>query len=65
MERLGAQVTRNREVATAILALAEELSAITIDAILRKSDLELGLETLAGLFPPPSTTRTKPPRHSR
>lgn len=36
---------------------AEELSAITIGVILGKSDLELGLETLAGLFPPPSPTR--------
>jgi hypothetical protein len=65
MERLDAQVARHREVATAIVVLAEELSAITIDVILGKSDLELGLETLAGLFPPPSTTRAKPPRHSR
>jgi hypothetical protein len=37
-------VARNRNVAAAILALAEELKATTIDAILAKSDLELGLE---------------------
>ena len=37
VERLGRQVTRNHEVAVAILTLAEELSTTTIDAILTKS----------------------------
>ena len=53
-------MARNRDVAAAILALAEELKATTIDAILAKSDLELVLELLAGrstLFP-----RGRPPR---
>jgi hypothetical protein len=48
VERLRQQVARNREVATAILALTEELKSMTIEAILGKSDLELGLELLAG-----------------
>jgi hypothetical protein len=47
VDRLGRQVARNRDVAAAILALAEELKATTIDAILAKSDLELGLELLS------------------
>ncbi len=51
VQRLGGQVARNREVATTILALAEELKATTIEAILGKSDLELGLELLAGRSP--------------
>ena len=51
MERLREQVTRNRELAVAIFALAEELKATTIDAFLAKSDLELGLELLAGRSP--------------
>ena len=46
VERLGTQVARNRDVAAAILALAHDLKATTIDAILAKSDLELGLELL-------------------
>jgi hypothetical protein len=61
VERLGGQVARNREVTTAILELAEDLKAITIDAVLAQSDLELGLEHLAGLFPPPREHRARPP----
>jgi signal transduction histidine kinase len=51
VERLGAQVARNREVASSILDLAEELNATTINALMAKSDLELGLEALLGGFP--------------
>ena len=51
VERLGGQVARNRNVAAAILALAEDLKATTIDAILAKSDLELGIELLTGRSP--------------
>ncbi len=60
---LGRQVARNRDVAVAILALAEELKATTIDAILAKSDLELGLELLTGrstLFPRARSPRPQP-----
>jgi hypothetical protein len=35
------------------LELAEELEHGTIDAIMRTSDLQLGLETLLGLRPRP------------
>jgi hypothetical protein len=49
VQRLGGQVARNREVATAILALADELTTMTIEAILQKGALELGLEFLAGV----------------
>jgi hypothetical protein len=51
VERLGGQVARNRDVAVAILALAEELKATTIDAILATGDLEIGLELLARRSP--------------
>ena len=51
VQRLGGQVTRNRDVATDILALAKELKTTTVEAILGKSDLELGLELLAGRSP--------------
>jgi hypothetical protein len=60
VERLGRQVARNREVAAAILALAEELKATTIDAILAKSDIELGLDLLAGRAP--LSPEGRPPR---
>jgi hypothetical protein len=46
VERLSRQVVRNREVAVAILALAEELKTTIIEAILARSDLELGLEEM-------------------
>jgi hypothetical protein len=57
---LAAQVARNVEVAASILALAEELKAIAIDAIFAKSDLELGLELLTGR--PPLSPRHRPRR---
>jgi len=63
VDRLGRHVARNRDVAAAILALAEELKATTIDAILAKSDLELGLELLTGrstLFPRARSPRPQP-----
>jgi hypothetical protein len=49
--RLGVQVTRNREVTTSILALAEELRGLTVRAILGKWGLELGGEFLLGGLP--------------
>ncbi|MGH7748633.1 MAG: hypothetical protein ACREQ5_28320 [Candidatus Dormibacteria bacterium] len=66
VERLAAQVARNREVADSTLVLAEELKGSTINAILGMSDLELGLEFLGGGFPsrPPSTGTRKPPRRA-
>ena len=46
--RLSEQIPRIRERITAILALAEELKGGTIETVLGKSDLELGLEFLLG-----------------
>jgi hypothetical protein len=44
--RLGEQLDRLRVVNAAILTLAEELQAGTIERVLAKSDLEIGLEWL-------------------
>jgi hypothetical protein len=44
VERLRGQLAHNYDVDAAILSLADNLKATTIDAILAKSDLELGLE---------------------
>ena len=38
---------------TTILALAAEIRQGTIDRVMDKSDLELGLEVLLGIRPPP------------
>jgi hypothetical protein len=54
IDRLSRQLARNRAAAAAIITLAENLKATTIDAILAKSDLELGLDALTArslLFP--------------
>lgn len=46
LDRLEGQLERLRAVLTDILALAEELKQGTIERVLAKSDLELGLEAL-------------------
>ena len=46
LDRLEEQLGRLRAVLGAILELAEELQQGTIERVLAKSDLELGLETL-------------------
>ena len=46
VERLQGQMKRLREVITAILALADELKERTIEKVMAKSDVELGLEFL-------------------
>ena len=51
VERLSGQLARNRDVDAAILTLAENLEATTIDAILAKSDLELGFEVFTDRSP--------------
>ena len=51
VERLRAQLARNRDADAAVLSLAEQLKATTIDAILAKSDLDLGLEVLTDRSP--------------
>ena len=48
VERLQGCVTKLQELAGSILSLAEELKQGTIESVLRKSDLELGLEFLLG-----------------
>jgi|SRR5580704_6633423 hypothetical protein len=48
VERLQGCITKLQEVAESILSLAEELQQGTIESVLRKSDLELGLEFLQG-----------------
>jgi hypothetical protein len=44
--RLQAQITKLGEVTAAIISLAEELKPRTIDRLLEKSDIEVGLEFL-------------------
>ena len=46
LDRLEGQLERLRKALTAILELAEEIKQGTIDRVLAKSDLELGLEAL-------------------
>jgi hypothetical protein len=46
VERLVDQMKRLREVVTAILALADERKERTIEKVLAKSDVEIGLEAL-------------------
>ena len=46
VNRLAAQLPRIRELSEAILALLDEIKRGTINRILEKSDLELGLEFL-------------------
>ncbi len=48
--RLVEQMRRLREVDNQILALAKELSKGTIEKVMAKSDAELGLEFLMGMF---------------
>ena len=46
LDRLEGQIERLRKVLSDILALAEELQQGTIERVLAKSDLELGIEAL-------------------
>lgn len=58
VERCQGQLKRLQEVNSAILALADELKEGTIEKILAKSDLELGLEMLQ---PKPARTQPRQP----
>ncbi len=51
--RLVEQMRRLREVDNQILALAKELSRGTIEKVMAKSDAEVGLEFLMGMFEKP------------
>ena len=57
VERLRGQLALNCDVDAAILSLAEPLKATTIDAILAKSDLELGFEVFTDRSPFSHRTR--------
>ncbi len=60
-------MARNRDVDAAVLSLAEQFKATTIEATLAKSDVELGLEVLTDhspLLPPGSATATATIRSS-
>ena len=48
IDRLTLELIKFREAVETILALAEELSTRTIEAVLAKSDFDLGLEALFG-----------------
>lgn len=52
VDRLKGQMRRLHELIAAILSLAEELKAGTIEAQLAKSDLQLGIEALRKRQPP-------------
>src|SRR6266446_6537985 len=51
VERLAGQMLQLHEVISAILRLAEQLKERTIEKVLAKSDVELGLETLLSGWP--------------
>jgi hypothetical protein len=51
VERLAGQMLQLHEVISAILRLAEQLQERTIEKVLVKSDVELGLETLLSGWP--------------
>ena len=46
--RFTAQLAKHRTVVASILSLAEQLKKGTIDSVLRKDDIELGIEVLSG-----------------
>jgi hypothetical protein len=51
VERLAGQMLQLHEVISAILRLAEQLQERTIEKVLAKSDVELGLDTLLSGWP--------------
>jgi hypothetical protein len=53
VERLIRQIEQLRQVCQQILSLAAELKEGTIDRIMEKSDLQLGVEILTGKTKPP------------
>ena len=60
VDRLAGQVEQWRSAVVVVLELADELKDNTIEALLRKSDLEVGLEALLGQEP----HRRRPRRES-
>jgi hypothetical protein len=59
VEHLAVQVQAWRREVVAILELADELQANTIEALMRKSDAEVGLEALLGQEPHRRRRRTR------
>jgi hypothetical protein len=51
VDRLAGQVEQWRSAVAAVLELADDLKDSTIQVLLRKSDLEVGLEALLGKEP--------------
>ena len=51
VDRLAGQVEQWRSAVAAVLELADDLKDNTIESLLRKSDLEVGLEALLGQEP--------------
>ncbi|MGH2783384.1 MAG: hypothetical protein ACRDLA_18620 [Thermoleophilaceae bacterium] len=62
IDRLALQLITFRENVESILAIAEELRGSTIEAVLAKTDLELGLEALLGGKLLPRRRAASPPR---
>jgi hypothetical protein len=58
--RLDQRLTRLRTLVNELLERAQQLRPYTIDAILAKSDLELGLDMLTGKIRPPTTSPRRP-----
>jgi len=53
VERLTSQVEKLRQICQEVLSLAAELREGTINRILEKSDLQLGIDILTGKIKPP------------
>jgi hypothetical protein len=51
VDRLAGQVEQWRSAVVAVLELADDLKDNTMESLLRKSDLEVGLEALLGQEP--------------
>lgn len=62
IDRLALQLITFRETVESILAIAEELRGSTIEAVLAKTDLELGLEAVFGGKLLPRRRAAPPPR---
>lgn len=61
IDRMEREVVTLKETLTEILDLAQEFKGGTIDTILGKSDMEMGLEFLLGAMPPPPRRPPPPP----
>jgi|GEM_PF-802300 len=62
IDRLALQLITFRETVESIMAVAEQLCSVTIEAVLAKTDLELGLEAVFGGEVLPRRRAGPPPR---